>query len=335
MTGFNPFGMRWENVRQLLDTFPALFRSYSAMADTLEAAGPDSPISCGHGRFALVYDLSRDIETAAQSMGLDRHSSEWPQVIRIADTLGRLEFDVLTQEVDDVELTHLFVNGTARPLVHSAFRQLIMEAEHKSTQICDSCGQPGTLKGAHTYCDWCAGERARMQSEEDEIMAEDLKSEFGEQEECIELREPTNIVEQLAPSKLDDIIKLHRDQFSLTLATQDDLGLLPCSIRPGHIVATLGDWRIIVFTIRENGGGLVKDKVMFMTGIHQGKQCVWMTSPITAIDIGNSLVFTKNNTYKLGNKGDGEPGTQLLIHICVVLNDLGLGEMLGIPHFFY
>lgn len=164
-------GMRPEQVADLLDTFPALYRHIILGLD-----GNDHEIlfSCGHGRFQLVYQLSQDIEVAAREMGLDPRSRHWPMVLRVADVDGKLQFNMVTDGGENLSVCALYLAGAERPSLAPRFQKLVDDAESKSSMICDSCGQPGTFRGAHTSCDWCAGERARLQSEEEEILADGL-----------------------------------------------------------------------------------------------------------------------------------------------------------------
>lgn len=169
MTTFSLFGMRQDSVQKLFDTFPALFRFYRHFIEALESDGGESPIRCGQGRFELVFELSRNIESVARQMGLDHRTEQWPMVVRIDDVDGMLEFNVLTPQTDGISLFPLYLAGAARPLVTRGFRRIIAEAELKSAQTCDSCGEPGRFRNGHTQCDWCSEERLRVQNEDDEL----------------------------------------------------------------------------------------------------------------------------------------------------------------------
>lgn len=164
---FSLYGMKSREVLALFNTFPALYRHF--ISHDIVGSEVESAIGCGHGRFQLVYDLSRDIESAALQMGLDPRSAQWPLVVRISDVDGKLEFNVLTPETDEINLSPLYLTGAVRPVVDPVFRVLIASAERKSAQICDSCGDPGHFRTGHTQCDWCAEERLRMQSLDDEM----------------------------------------------------------------------------------------------------------------------------------------------------------------------
>lgn len=160
---FSLYGMKSREVLALFNTFPALYRHF--ISHDIVGSEVEYAIGCGHGRFQLVYDLSRDIESAARHMGLDPRSGQWPMVVRISDVDGKLEVNVLTPETDEIYLFPLYLTGAARPLVDPVFRVIVAAAERKSAQICDSCGEHGHFRNGHTQCDWCAGERLRLQDE--------------------------------------------------------------------------------------------------------------------------------------------------------------------------
>lgn len=140
-------------------------------------------------------------------------------------------------------------------------------------------------------------------------------------------------INELIPKSLDDIIRAKRDECSLSLSTREDLNELPMIVevaeKPKSIRATLNNWRFVC--VNNNG-----TKSHLLTGIHEAQNCVWSTSVIVAIDLEHSLALTRSGSiYKLGTTGEGEPETDILLHICVQFHNWGIGEMLGVPHIFY
>ncbi len=138
---------------------------------------------------------------------------------------------------------------------------------------------------------------------------------------------------EFIPKSLDDIIRANKDECSLSLSTGDDLAELPMIVEvvanQKSISANLYRWRFVCL----NGNGT---KSHFLTGIHEAPGCVCATSVIVAIDLEHGLALTRScSIYQLGTKGEGEPETDILLHICAQFHNWGIGEMLGVPHIFY
>lgn len=143
---------------------------------------------------------------------------------------------------------------------------------------------------------------------------------------------PLPTLEEVIPKSLDDIIREHRDEFSLRLSTADDFASLQPMVsmldNPKQIRATINEWRIVCLT---HPAG----KFLLLTGINETTQNVWSTSPLNSVDFENDLVLTKNSIYRLGSEGVGEPDLHILLHICVCFHDWGFGNHLGVPRIFY
>lgn len=141
------------------------------------------------------------------------------------------------------------------------------------------------------------------------------------------------VLNELIPKSLDDIIRANRGECSLSLSTSDDLDELPMIIevvaKQKSIRAKLNNWRFVCV-------GNNSKKSHFLTGIHEAQNCVWATSVIVAIDMEHGLALTRSgNIYQLGKKGEGEPEIGILMHICAQFHQWGIGELLGVPHVFY
>lgn len=68
--------------------------------------------------------------------------------------------------------------------------------------------------------------------------------------------------------------------------------------------------------------------------VNETGQC-WTTSTVKGIDIHAGLIQTENSVYRVVGPRNPKPDRHLLIHICVWLNQLGVGHYLGVPEFFY
>lgn len=116
--------MNEENSKYLVETFPNLYQGCS-----LSPRESNMPFGweCGDGWFELLKELSEKLEP------------EGVIASQVKEKFGSLRFYLMggaTEEVWD----------------------LIDAAESKSLEICEVCGQPGTLRGkgwVRTLCDAC------------------------------------------------------------------------------------------------------------------------------------------------------------------------------------
>ncbi|ADE11336.1 hypothetical protein Slit_1098 [Sideroxydans lithotrophicus ES-1] len=148
--------------------------------------------------------------------------------------------------------------------------------------------------------------------------------------------ELTQAINEMIPKSLDDIIRANRHLCILTLSTEGQLGELPPIVQslrnPKAINATLSDWRFICLNLSKEHGG----SQHILTGYHEVQGCCWSTSVIVAADLEHGLVLTRSGSiYRLGTKGEAEPGQDMLLHICVQLHKWGMGTLFGVPHVFY
>ena len=114
------------------------------------------------------------------------------------------------------------------------------------------------------------------------------------------------------------------------------MGELPAIVQalgnPKAINATLNDWRFVCFSLLKEHG----ESQHIVTGYHEAQGCCWSTSAVVGADMEHGLVLTRSRIiYRLGSMGDGEPGEDILLHICVQLHKWGMGKLLGVPHVFY
>lgn len=140
-------------------------------------------------------------------------------------------------------------------------------------------------------------------------------------------------VKQIIPKDLDDIVRLRRDEFTLRLATTQDIAQLPPMVTmldsQIQVSATINEWRIICLELHAAG------KKLILTGYNQSTHTTWGTSELRSADIDRNLALTQNSIYRLGTKGEGEPMPDLLLHICYLFNMWGFGNRFGVPEIFY
>ncbi len=81
--------MNPHNTQKLWDAFPYLYRGRHLPAS---ASAMPRGFECGDGWFGLVWDLSRQIESAARSEGRVPQSAGWPEATQVKNKLGTLRF---------------------------------------------------------------------------------------------------------------------------------------------------------------------------------------------------------------------------------------------------
>lgn len=144
---------------------------------------------------------------------------------------------------------------------------------------------------------------------------------------------PQQVMDEIRPKSLDDIIRANRDKCSLSLSTKEELAELPSIVEimadPKPVHARLNGWYFVC--LKQNDA-----KLHFLTGFHEAQDCIWATSVIVALDLEHDHALTKSgNIYQLGTKGEGDPGQVILSHICFQFYNWGIGKRLGVPRIFY
>jgi hypothetical protein len=139
-------------------------------------------------------------------------------------------------------------------------------------------------------------------------------------------------VKQLIPKNLDDIIRLRRDEFTLRLSSAQEIAELPPMVsiidNQMQVSATINEWRIICLDLHAAG------KKYILTGYNQSTKTTWGTSEVASADINRGLILTKNSIYRLGTKGEGEPTSDLLLHICALFHQWGSVQSLVYLKYF-
>lgn len=145
----------------------------------------------------------------------------------------------------------------------------------------------------------------------------------------------TQPVQALIPKNLDDIIRANRDQCRLAFATDEELNGLeresPGS-GAGSVRHTLKEWNILMIHVVADGS--VQSIPKLLGNVQETEQC-WITSTVTAVDSQAGLIRTKNSVYRVVGPRSAEPDMHLLMHVCVWLNQQGVGRHFGVPGFFY
>ena len=138
----------------------------------------------------------------------------------------------------------------------------------------------------------------------------------------------------LIPKDLDDIIRSRRDRCQLAFATDAELEGLEQPIpdtSAGAVRHNLQDWNLLM--VHQIIDGSRKSLPVLLGNVEETGQC-WITSAVTAIDGRAGLVRTANSLYRIVGRRNPTPDQHLLMHICVWLNQRGVGPYYGVPAFF-
>jgi len=148
------------NTKKLFTDFPKLYRQAGNSRSTMQFG-----FECGDGWFALVYQLSNDIEAEAKKLGLDPQSDAWPCALQVKEKFGKLNFYCDAGAAEGLEPEQAGGLLSLRPWPGiQTIRELIANAEKQSTKICEDCGGVGKLHRDgwwRVVCDKCDLERAK------------------------------------------------------------------------------------------------------------------------------------------------------------------------------
>lgn len=124
--------MNPENTSKLLNAYPLLYRELR-----------DRRFECGDGWFNLVWQVSAEIESAAQLEGIPKTAETWPSVGILKQKFGTLRVQFHTR-------------------VSEAIEAVVANAYERSKEACELCGAPAQLnrerelgKWAEAVCENC------------------------------------------------------------------------------------------------------------------------------------------------------------------------------------
>ena len=148
-----------------------------------------------------------------------------------------------------------------------------------------------------------------------------------EREELIVIEQ---VVKEAGLTCLGDVLRSGQWYASLYLSTPAQIKDLEKPVAPANVKGECSNWRLISFQLTHpTQVGLEQ----FLVGERGPKRTVTVTSPVTAIDLENGLVRTRNSVYRIrmDERGVGEPPANQLIAICRTMRSWGLGAAFGIP----
>lgn len=130
------------------------------------------------------------------------------------------------------------------------------------------------------------------------------------------------------PHKLDEIITQNRHLAQLSIASDNDLEPRLKPITPTDAIKDcIQNWSLITLRSLISGGY----EVMLVSNKSSGNTHI--SSGVVAIDFGSKLVITRTGSvYQLGVKAK-EISQDQIVMICILLNEMGFGEELGVAPF--
>ena len=142
----------------------------------------------------------------------------------------------------------------------------------------------------------------------------------------------SNQLKKMIPKSLDDIIRLQRDTFRLEMASSLDLDLVAGEVPHTWLTRELGT---AYFYKRISSIGPTQKEVLTLVAYDRNGH-PYHTSRIVHFDRSRMRVLTSSQSiYSISNISNEEPPEQLLMMICAMFWKDGIGEVLGVPHFFY
>jgi hypothetical protein len=126
----------------------------------------NSGFKVGDGWYDLIYRLSQQLEQCAETQRMDPSSEQWPAAIQVKSKFGTLKFYCRTgKEKQNYSIETFGEIISIRPLPSNEhLANLILTAEKESKEICEDCGEKGSLrmiKFLKTLCDNCYKKRLK------------------------------------------------------------------------------------------------------------------------------------------------------------------------------
>lgn len=149
---------------------------------------------------------------------------------------------------------------------------------------------------------------------------------------------PGNFKSQLAAifaEKLDDIIKINRDQLTFEYVDISQTQELMMELQTVNIKHELYD--AFLYKRKITVPTAEGEHICLVGFINDGvRELPWHTSTVVGVDAQNMVIKTKSGSYyRVKNFVEGEGHINLLMHICAVAHQNGWGEHFGISPIFY
>lgn len=136
---------------------------------------------------------------------------------------------------------------------------------------------------------------------------------------------------KLFPKSIDDIVREHRDELRLALATDAELNGLDTTLADAPVIHRITGWNVLMLHMTSERGQVSSPRLIG-TLADTGES--WITSHVFGIDFRKGLVQTRNSFYQITGPRAAEVDTDLL-RVCAALHEWHLGARYGVPHIFY
>ena len=122
---------------------------------------------------------------------------------------------------------------------------------------------------------------------------------------------------KLLPNSIDDIVREHRDELRLALATDAELKALETTLNDGPVTHRISGWNVLILHMSSERGQLSSPR---LSGTVVDTRESWITSHVLGIDFRKGLVQTKNSFYRITGPRAAEEDVDLF-RICASLHE--------------
>ena len=140
-------------------------------------------------------------------------------------------------------------------------------------------------------------------------------------------------LEAMLPKSIDDIVRLHREEFCIRIATTDDLApLLSDSMPIANPQGDIESWSLITLDAILQGQ---QNNAVFLIGQHTSRRCTWITSRVLKVIECGGVKSVLTNSGNLYNMSGTQSDKIDLTFLCAWLRQNGIGDYFGIPEFVW
>jgi len=131
---------------------------------------------------------------------------------------------------------------------------------------------------------------------------------------------------------LENLITQGREYFDLRYSRAEDLAKLKGKRVGNNIKGEISEWCFVTLTDKRNDDA----DLTFLTGIKSGITST-MTSDVVEYNPDRNLVFTKSGSiyYLSGEPAEVPLSAPRVAAIAAIMNQWGIGQMLGMPMAFF
>lgn len=140
-------------------------------------------------------------------------------------------------------------------------------------------------------------------------------------------------LEAMLPKSIDDIVRLHREEFCIRIATADDLApLLSDSMPIAKPQGNINSWSLITLDAILQGQLNI---AVFLIGYHTSRRCTWITSRVLKVIECGGVKSVLTNSGNLYNMSGAQSDKIDLTFLCAWLRQNGIGDYYGVPEFIW